>query len=253
MSSALLSCFLFLLFCENRLEPLQLDPCIRGGEPPVNGHLRLLALLLPGGYFALQGGDIRQTARQALPFQDTQRTRGPGQPGAMLGRGMPCTLPCAPPGFARCEALIPTGRRVGLEVSDHQDKRLGCGIILLDEKAQLLGTCTTCLACRYPHFAPPREGLAPDKEARRPMTGLLVVLPGWLSGLLGERACGGTMECLAGFIETDLGACGIIGALIDVQAVFHLGHTLRGRLGNTPRLSLPRFDRVFFRRAPTAT
>jgi hypothetical protein len=171
----------------------------------------------------------------------------------MLGRVMPFNLPCDPPGFARCEALIQTGRRVGLEVIDHQDKLLGCGIILLDEKAQLLGKFTTCLACRYPHFAPPREGLDPDKEARRPMTGILVVLPGWLSGLLGERAFGGTMEFLAGFIETDLGACGIRGALLDVQDVFHLGHKLRGRLGNTPRLYLPRFDRVFFRRAPTAT
>jgi hypothetical protein len=55
------------------------------------------------------------------------------------------------------------------------------------------------------------------------MTRLLVVLPGWLSGLTGKRALRGTMEFLAGFIQTDLGARGIIRPLIDVQDVFHLG------------------------------
>jgi len=54
------------------------------------------------------------------------------------------------------------------------------------------------------------------------------------------------MEFLAGFIQADLGARGIIGTLIDVQDVFQLGDERGRRLGDAPRFYLPRLDRVFF-------
>ena len=235
-SSVLLSRFLFFLFFEHRIEPLQLEPCIRGSEPPVNSHLRLLALLLPGCYFPLPGIDIRETTRQALPFQHTQRALGHVQPGAMRGRVGPCNLTRDPPGFRGCEALVQTGRRVGLQVIPSQAKRLGFGIILIDQQTELRSQCTACLTCRHPHCAPPREGLDPDTEARRPLTRLLVVLPGWLSGLTGKRAWRGTMEGLAGFIQTDLRALGIIRPLLDGQDVFQLGDAWGRRLGNAPGL-----------------
>jgi hypothetical protein len=244
---------LFFLFFEHRIEPLQLEPCIRGSEPPVNSHLRLLALLLPGCYFPLPGIDSRETTRQALPFQHTQRALGTVQPGAMLGRGVPCNLTRDTPSFIGCDTLVQTGRRVRLQVIHHQNKLLSFGGIFSDSQTELLSKCKACLPCRPPHFTPPRAGLDPDKEARRPMTPIRVVLPGWLSGLTGTRALRGTMAFLAGFIQTDLRALGIIRPLLDVQDVFHLGDEWGRRLGKAPGLDPPRLQRVFFRRAPTAT
>ena len=82
---------------------------------------------------------------------------------------------------------------------------------------------------------------------------ILIILPGWPPGRPGERPLGCAREFLARFIQTDLRALGSIRALLDLQHLFHLGHTLGRRLGDAPGLYVPRFDRVFFSRAPTAT
>jgi hypothetical protein len=135
---------------------------------------------------------------------------------------------------------------MGLQVIDYQDKLHGLWVILVDEETQLPGKFKARVACRHPHLAPPCERLYPDKEARRPMTRRLIVLPCWLSGLTGERAFGSTMEFLADFVQTGLGVLGIIRPLIDGQDVFHLRDELGRRLGNALGLYPPRLQFVFF-------
>jgi hypothetical protein len=80
----------------------------------------------------------------------------------------------------------------------------------------LLGTVWARLACCHAHFAPPRQGLHPDQEARRAMARILIVLARWLSRLRWRRTLGRTMEFLACLLQADLGALRIIGPLIDV-------------------------------------
>ena len=69
---------------------------MRGGEAPIKSHVRLIALLLPGGHFPCGRFDIGKPSRQALPFQHTQLTFGDVQPRAMF-RVVPVRslTPCA--------------------------------------------------------------------------------------------------------------------------------------------------------------
>src|SRR5262245_45120205 len=74
--------------------------------------MHLIALLLPGWYFSLQGVDIRKTARQALPFQCAQLTLGDGYPGGYavkppsIVRLAPVTKPASGPARYATSAAI---------------------------------------------------------------------------------------------------------------------------------------------------
>ena len=58
---------------------------------------------------------------------------------------------------------------------------------------------------------------------------------------------------LAGFIETDDRTAGIVGTLVDIQNVFHLGHEATAYGGDAPGLDGPRTQPVFLSRRMTVT
>jgi hypothetical protein len=55
-----------------RVQPLEFDPRVVGGEPPVDGAAGRVAPILPGGNFSLQGGLVGDAPVQALPTEDAQ-------------------------------------------------------------------------------------------------------------------------------------------------------------------------------------
>jgi hypothetical protein len=68
----------------------------------------------------------------------------------------------------------------------------------------------------------------------------------------GEGLPGGCHELLAGLIQADLRASGIVGTCVDLQHILHGPDTLGvGLRGDPPRLLVPRFEGVLLRVART--
>src|ERR1044071_4281736 len=121
----------------------------------------------------------------------------------MLWGVVPCHLARDPSRFRWCKTLIQARGRVRLEVIDDQDHLLGFWVVLVDQETELLRKCNACLAFGHPHFPPTGERLHPQKETGGAMALILIILPRWPSGLMGERTPGGAMQFLARFVQAD--------------------------------------------------
>ena len=200
----MLSCFLFFLFFENRRQPLELDPRVGCGAPPVNGDLRLIALVFPGGDFPYERVNIGKPPGQALSCQPTQLTCCHVEPGAVLRGIVPFQLAGHAPRFLRGKALIQAGRRVGLQVVHDQHQLLRFWVGLVHQEAQWFGKVKARLPGAHPPFPPSRQRLHPDKEARGARVLRRIVLAPWPPWVERARALGRALQFLARCIEQKL-------------------------------------------------
>ena len=95
-----------------RVESLEFDPSIGGGEAPVNGGPLDIAIMHPGGDLIDEGGFVRNAAVQALAGQDAEFRFGHVEPASMLGRVVDFQLVTQSPGFVRLERLEQRARWV---------------------------------------------------------------------------------------------------------------------------------------------
>src|SRR6266699_6867203 len=89
-----------------RVEVLELDAGIVGGEPPVDTTASAVAGCLPRCDLPLQGRPVGQPPVQALPSQDGKLDLGHVQPAAVLGRVMQLQLVGQPFGLRGRERLV---------------------------------------------------------------------------------------------------------------------------------------------------
>ena len=68
---------------QSRIEPLELDAGIRGGEAPIDGGGSIIALLLPTRHLMLKLFTHGDAARAALPSQRSEFDLGHVEPAAM--------------------------------------------------------------------------------------------------------------------------------------------------------------------------
>src|SRR5262245_50927589 len=68
-----------------RVQALAFAASILGGEAPVDAASRGVAPLLPGGYFGVEGGLVREAPVEALAAEDAQFDLGDVEPAAVLG------------------------------------------------------------------------------------------------------------------------------------------------------------------------
>jgi hypothetical protein len=82
---------------------------------------------------------------------------------------------------------------------------------------------------------------------------VFVVPPQRLTWLQRQAATGGIMEFFAGLIQANDRALRVVGSLIPVQHVLHLGDVRPRRLAKAPGRYPPGFDFVFLSSSPTVT
>jgi hypothetical protein len=190
---------------------------------------------------------------QALRSQNGEFALGDVEPAAVFGRVMPFEARCQAMGFFRLEGFIERTWPMGVQVVNDQNDALGLRIIFVREQAQLFGKVTLGAPCRDAHPAPPPQGFDSQEEIGNPVPFVFVVLPQRLTRLKRQAATGSVMQFFAGLIQTNNWPFGVVGPLIDVQHVFHLGNVRPRGLADTPRLYPPGLDLVFFSSSPTVT
>ena len=203
-------------------------------------------LPLPGGHFAAQRFDIRNTTRQALPRQNRQFALGDIEPTAMFGRKMPLKPLFETMRFFRRKSLVQKMRLVRTQVIAHQHNFLGVGVHRIGQIRQTLGDIHAAMLVADAHAACSGERFLPEQQAGTAVLLVLVVLPNGLFGLRGQVRAGRTVPFLARLVKANDRIVRIIRPLINGQHVFHFAHVLRRGLANAPRLDAPGLDFVFF-------
>ena len=107
---------------------------------------------------------------------------------------------------------------------------------------EVLGSST------FGHFqvSPSPQRLAEHEQIASPITLVLVVISLRLSRLCRDARALVRCQLLGGLVEADHRSIGIVGFLVQVQHIFHAGDELPAYLWNTPFLSGPWFEFVFF-------
>ena len=141
-----------------RVEPLQLDPGVGGGELPVDLHRRRVPRPLPGRHLAPQGLPCPGCAGPgtAAPARSA-RISATFSHDAVLGRVVPLEPLRQPPRLRRLERLVQRRRRVRVQVVAHQHDPLGRRVPA--RRAAAAGTG------RSP---PPSSARSPPRAAARP-------------------------------------------------------------------------------------
>ena len=96
------------------------------------------------------------------------------------------------------------------------------------------------------HLWPTRQGLAGQEQVAGTLPPVFVVLPQRKSRS-GRQSGPGLCQQLGGcLVKADHRTLGIIGFVVEIQDILHVGHKFRTYLGNAPLLLPPRLEFVFF-------
>src|SRR6266699_7243236 len=126
-----------------RIEVLEFDARVSGGEAPIDGGFSGIAGLVPRADLGHQSGFVGDAAIQALAVQHTQLDLGHVERTPVLWRVMDLQLVGQTLGFSRLEDFVQRARRVGVEVIHHQRDQLGVGIDVIDQVFDHVGDVTT--------------------------------------------------------------------------------------------------------------
>src|SRR5208337_620857 len=112
---------------ELRVQPFEFDAGVVSCELPIGFGVVLVSVVLPGGYFFVEGLLVGDAAAQALPGQNGELGFGHVEPASMFWRVMPFEPFDEAARFGGGEGGIERGRRMGAQVVLNQHDFLGGG------------------------------------------------------------------------------------------------------------------------------
>ncbi len=162
----------------DRVEVLQFDAGVGGGEAPVHGGVGAVARFLPGGDLLLERDVIGDAPVQALPAEHAEFDFRHVQPTAVFGRMVQFQPIQDVPGFFGREGLVQGTGRVRVEVvADQTD--LGCGgKVLIHQVVHGVGPVQAGAVLRHRNMAPARQRGEAHEQVRHAVAHVLVVLVG---------------------------------------------------------------------------
>ena len=136
---------------------------------------------------------------------------------------------------------------MSVEIIAHQDHLGGIGITVLKQVLDLVRPVDRGALCGYVDRPPPRQGLGEQKHVGRTGTFVFVIVTLWLARS-GWQGCARFLNQLHRlFIHVDKRVPWIIGALIEIQDIFHVGNKVCIVLrGNPPTFLQVWLEDVFF-------
>ena len=231
---------------KSRIEAFEFDPCVVGGELPVDLGLYPVSGRLPGGDFGAQGVDGVDAAVQALADHDVEFDLGDIQPTAVLGgkdklEAVPKRL-----GPGRFEGFVERAGAVGVEVVHHQGDACGVGIasgdVVEEARPVLLGPALGHLG-----QAPSGQRFGRHEHGAGAAASILVVLAGLPSRRRRDRCARLADQLPRRLVHADDGEVRIVRTPINVEHLLHprreVGIALRR---DHPADAPPRFEGVFF-------
>src|SRR5512132_2922520 len=237
-----------------RVEVLELDAGILGGEPPVHAAASRVAGRLPRGDLPREGHLVGQPPVQALPGQHTQLDLGHVQPAAVLGCVVQLQPVGQPLGLRRRERRVQRRRRVGVEVVLDQHDHVGVGIVHIDQLPDAVRPVDPGPPLAHRHMPPATQRLAHQEHVAHPLPHVLVILACWPAGRGWQRRSHLGQQLPAGLVQTHLRAAWVIGPGVDLQHVLHPPAEFGVLLGwDAPALGQPRLEPVCFKTCRTVS
>ena len=234
---------------DDRIEALEFGPSHLGTELPVDFGLELVAWAFPGGDFLAQGVDRRNAAIQTLASEHGQLALGHIEPTAMLGGVVQLELASDPPGFVRGQNPVQGGGGMGIEVIQDQSDALGGREVVIDQQAHLLSKILLGPPVRDVDVTPTAQGLDEQKQIGGAFPFIFRVIARWLARAGRQGMAGFAGQLDRAFVEAHLRIPGIFRLRIQVQHLLHMPDIVGTHTGNTPFLTLPGFEVVFFYRS----
>ena len=126
---------------------------------------------------------------------------------------------------------------MGVEIITHQDHLVGIGITVIQQVLDLVRPVDCGAVFRDIDRPPPCQGLGEQKHVGRPHPFVFVIVPQWLARLGGQGRARFLDERHRLFVHVAQRVSWIMGALIEIQDILHVGSKVRLVLwGNHPTL-----------------
>jgi len=126
---------------------------------------------------------------------------------------------------------------MGVEIIAHQDHLVGIRITVIQQVLNLMRPVDSSAVFRDIDRPPPRQGFGEQKHVGRPNPFVFVIVPQWLARLGWQGRARFLNQLHRLFIHVDQRVPWIIGTLIEIQDILHVGHKVGIVLwGNHPAL-----------------
>src|ERR671918_1576503 len=231
----------------------QLAPCNPRSEAPINPGMGQVAFGFQGLDFPPEGGFVGDALVQTLPAEHAQLQLGHVQPTTMLGGVVELQALENPPSLDRGKGLIQGSRAMGVQVVQDYPDHLSFRIGFIHQPPHLLGEVLHRALFGHLQVPPALLRLEEQKQVAAAVTLVLVIVPLPLARPGGQAHPGFGYQLLVGLVEADLGPPGVVGFLVEVQDVLHVGHELGVYLRDAPLLLLPGLEVCFLRTCRTVS
>jgi hypothetical protein len=230
-----------------RVQPLQLNAGVAGGELPIGLGVVFVSADLLGGDFLGQGWLVGDAPIETLAGQHADFRFSQIQPTAVLGRVMPFEPFDEAASHGGGERLIKRGSFVGAEVVLHENDLAGLGKVSVGQFLEHVGIAHSGVAVCNLNVAPALQWSEHHEQVGRAVALVLVIKAHsspWFRCDRHPRFGDQLLRCL---VQANHGERRIVRPLINLQHVFHAGY--EGGIGirrNDPSLLEVTLERIFF-------
>jgi hypothetical protein len=169
------------------------------------------------------------------------------EPATVFRRVVDLELLREPPRFGGLERLVEGGEGVRTEIVEYQYDALGVGVLVVGEAFEEVSEVDRCAPLGRFREGAAREGLHAEKDVGGATPSVFIVYSSKNAWARRERTSNMLEQLLARFIHANLRKTRVIGAVVNLEHVFHRVHK-RGALcrGDAEALHLPGFEPIFF-------
>ena len=164
----------------------------------------------------------------------------------MLGRVVKLQAVSNAQGLFWGEGIVEARRPVSVQVVEHDANAFGLGIVHIHQLPHLGGKVQPRALGSNADLPPASQRLYGDKQIRRALPLVLVVMSRWLSLGYRHRWPGLRQQLQRFLVEADQRTHWIVGLSIQFKHVFHGADEVRSYLGEAPLLALPGLEVPLF-------
>src|SRR3989304_5701593 len=236
------------------IQLLQLIPGVRDREAPIDHRSGGVPFNFPSTNFAFHDCFAAQSAIQTLYGQDRDFDLGHVQPTAMLGCVMKLQFPGQLPRLLGWKSLVKRSRRMGVEIIQHHPDLFGLRKVNFNQIIHAPGEILLGAAVGDFDMPPTCQGLQKHEQVTGAFPLVFKVIAQGFSVLHRQGQPGFAHHLIGHLVKTDHWKGWLIRLGVQIQDIFHSPDKFGTNDGrDTPFLTLPGFEIVFFSTSRTAS